>query len=166
MSMTSILMQKRIFCLILRALQGFVDSIVILMKVPLNCPDYICISNRAKSINVPFKIPMPDEIAHLVLKHGQGKQRLWRKLHLAVDTETHDVICADLSLSKVTDTETFPGSHPPDDTVKSKSPSADGGYDRRVCHDELSRKKIRALIPPRKCVDKHLQVYTCLRVET
>ncbi|NIG62991.1 MAG: hypothetical protein G5663_07305 [Serratia symbiotica] len=42
-----------------RALQGFVNSIFTLMKVPLNCPDYICLSKRAKSVNVPFKNPTP-----------------------------------------------------------------------------------------------------------
>ncbi|NIH16357.1 MAG: IS5/IS1182 family transposase, partial [Serratia symbiotica] len=31
------------------ALHGFVDSIVTLIKVPLNCPDDTCISKRAKS---------------------------------------------------------------------------------------------------------------------
>ncbi|NIG62489.1 MAG: hypothetical protein G5663_03450 [Serratia symbiotica] len=53
--MTSVLMLKRIFNMILRALQGFVDSIFTLIKVPLNCPEYTCISKRAQSVNVPFK---------------------------------------------------------------------------------------------------------------
>ncbi|NIG62453.1 MAG: hypothetical protein G5663_03175 [Serratia symbiotica] len=44
MAMTIVLMLKRIFGLTLRALQGFVDSIFTLMKVPLNCQDYTCIS--------------------------------------------------------------------------------------------------------------------------
>ncbi|NIG62265.1 MAG: hypothetical protein G5663_01690 [Serratia symbiotica] len=39
MAITSVLMLKRIFRLILRALQGFIDSIFTLIKVPLNCPD-------------------------------------------------------------------------------------------------------------------------------
>ncbi|NIG62896.1 MAG: hypothetical protein G5663_06430 [Serratia symbiotica] len=102
-------MLKRIFGLTLRALQGFVYSIFTLIKVPLNCPDYTCISKRVKSVNVPFKPPTPGEIAHLVIKHGQEKRRLWRKRHLALDTETHKVICADLSLSNITDTEAFLG---------------------------------------------------------
>ncbi|NIG62944.1 MAG: hypothetical protein G5663_06900 [Serratia symbiotica] len=76
MSMTCVLMLKRIFGLTLRTLQGFIDSIVILIKVPLNYPNYTCISKLAKSVNVPVKTPMPGEIAQLVLKHGQGKQRL------------------------------------------------------------------------------------------
>jgi predicted transcriptional regulator len=30
-------------------------------------------------------------------------------LHLAVDSNTHEIICADLSLNNVTDSEAFPG---------------------------------------------------------
>jgi hypothetical protein len=104
------------------------------------------------------------EIAHLVIdstglkvfgegewkvkKHGQ-ERRIWRKLHLAVDSNTHEIICADLSLNNVTDSEAFPGlirqTH-----RKIRAASADGAYDTRLCHDELRRKKISALIPPEK----------------
>lgn len=83
-------------------------------------------------------------------KHPPGvKSRIWRKLHLAVDGKTHEIICADLSLNNVTDSEAFPGlirqTH-----RKIKAAAADGAYDTRLCHDELRRKKISALIPPRK----------------
>ncbi|NUD04396.1 IS5/IS1182 family transposase, partial [Escherichia coli] len=33
---------------------------------------------------------------------------------------------------------------------KIRAAAADGAYDTRLCHDELRRKKISALIPPRK----------------
>ncbi|MCP6770567.1 transposase, partial [Klebsiella pneumoniae] len=48
------------------AAQGFIDSIFSLMNVPLRCPDYSCVSRRAKSVNVSFKTPTRGEIAHLV----------------------------------------------------------------------------------------------------
>lgn len=67
----------------------------------------------------------PDKIAHLVIdstglkvfgegewkvkKHGQEKRCIWRKQHLAVDADTHEVICSDLSLNNVTDAEVFLG---------------------------------------------------------
>ncbi len=42
-------------------------------------------------------------------KHGtDGKRRVWRKLHLAVDTDTHEIIAAELALSGVTDVEVLP----------------------------------------------------------
>ncbi|CAI1966823.1 Transposase DDE domain [Serratia proteamaculans] len=144
-------MLKRVFRLTLRAAQGSIDSIFTLMKFPLRCPDYSCVSRRAKSVNILFKTPTRGEIAHLVIdstglkvfgegewkveKHGQEKHRVWRKLHLAVDAGSHEVICADLSLNNVTDAEAFPGlirqTH-----RKVKVASADGAYDTKLCHDE------------------------------
>ncbi len=44
-----------------------------------------------------------------VKKHGKERRRTWRKLHVAVDGKTHEIICADLSLNNVTDSEVFPG---------------------------------------------------------
>ncbi len=73
---------------------------------------------------VSFKTFTRGEIAHLVIdstglkvfgegewkvkKHGKERRRIWRKLHLAVDSNTHEIICADLSLNNVTDSEAFP----------------------------------------------------------
>ena len=164
LAISTVLMLKRVFCLTLRAAQGFVDSTFTLMKLPLRCPDYSCVSRRAKSVSIPFKNPTRGEIAHLVIdstglkvfgegewkvkKHGQEKRRVWRKLHLAVDADTHEIICADLSLNNVTDAEAFPGlirqTH-----RKIRAACADGAYDTKRCHDGLRRKKIKALIPPR-----------------
>ncbi len=125
LAITTVLVIKRVFRLTLRAAQGFIDSIFSLMNVPLRCPDYSCVSRRAKSVNISFKTPTRGEIAHLVIdstglkvfgegewkvkKHGQERRRIWRKLHLAVDSKTHEIICADLSLNNVTDSEAFPG---------------------------------------------------------
>jgi len=116
---------KRVFRLPLRAAQGFIDSIFALMDIPLRCPDYTSVSRRAKSVNVSFKTPTRGEIAHLVIdssglkvfgggewkvkKHGKERRRIWRKLHLAVDSKTREIICADLSLNNVTDSEALPG---------------------------------------------------------
>ncbi|WP_227661587.1 IS5 family transposase [Klebsiella pneumoniae] len=123
LAITTVLVIKRVFRLTLRAAQGFIDSIFTLMNVPLRCPDYTSVSKRAKSVNVSFKTPTRGEIAHLVIdstglkvfgkgewkvkKHGQERRRIWRKLHLAVDSNTHEIICADLSLNNVTDSEAF-----------------------------------------------------------
>lgn len=164
LAISTVLMLKRVFRLTLRAAQGFIDSIFTLMKLPLRCPDCSCVSRRARSVNIPFKTPTRGEIAHQVIdstglkvfgegewkvkKYGQEKRRIWRKLHLAVDADTHEVIWADMSLNNVTDAEAFPGlirqTH-----RKIRVASADGAYDTRRCHDELRRKNIKALIPPR-----------------
>ena len=36
------------------------------------------------------------------------KRRVWRKLHIAVDTHSHEIVAAELSLSNVTDAEVLP----------------------------------------------------------
>lgn len=158
---------KRVFRLTLQAAQGFIDySIFTLMGVPLYCPDYSCVSKRAKSVNVSVKTP-PGEIAHLVInstglkvfgegewkvkKYGKERRRIWRKLYLAVDSKTHEIICADLSLNNVTDLKAFPGLIRGRQTHRIiNSAAADGAYDTRLCHDELRRKKISGLIPSTK----------------
>ena len=112
----------------LRALQGFLDSVFKLANIPLVCPHYTCISRRAKEVEVSFKTKTRGAIQHLAIdatglkvygegewkvkKHGtDGKRRVWRKLHIAVDTNTHEIVAAELSLSKVTDAEVLPNLH-------------------------------------------------------
>ncbi|WP_228200746.1 transposase [Klebsiella pneumoniae] len=52
------------------------------------------------------------------------------------------IICADLSLNNVTDSEAFPGLiRQTNEMRKIRAASADGAYDTRLCHDELRRKK-------------------------
>ncbi len=153
LAITTVLVIKRVFRLTLRAAQGFIDSIFALMNVPLRCPDYTSVSKRAKSVNVSFKTFTRGEIAHLVIdstglkvfgegewkvkKHGKERRRIWRKLHLAVDSNTHEVVCADLSLNNVTDSEAFPGlirqTH-----RKIRAAAADGAYDTRLCQGSFA----------------------------
>lgn len=96
-------------------------------------------------------------------KHGKERRRIWRKLHLAVGANTHEIVCSVLSLNNVTDSDAFPGLNR---QTHRKIRSADGDCNTRVCHDELRRKKISALIPPRKgagywhgeCIDRNRAV--------
>ena len=135
------LMLKGLFKLPLRALEGFINSLFQLMAVPLQSPDYSCISKRAKTVDIKYRLPSQGPVAHLVIdatglkvygegewkirKHGKEKRRVWRKLHLAVDATTHAVIAAEVSLETVAD-------------------------DTKACHALLKKKGAKATIPPRK----------------
>lgn len=71
-----------------------------------------------------YRLPSKGAVTHLVIdatvlkvfgegewkqcKHGKDKRRVWRKLHLAVDARTHEVIAAEVSLEKVADNEVLP----------------------------------------------------------
>ncbi len=51
MTITTVLMVKRVFNISLRALQGFVDSIFKLMSLSMRCPDDTLVSKRAKTVH-------------------------------------------------------------------------------------------------------------------
>lgn len=67
LAISTVLMLKRVFCLTLRAAQGFIDSFFVLMKLSIRCPNYSCVSRRAKSVSISCKNFMRGEIAHLVI---------------------------------------------------------------------------------------------------
>ncbi|TOM09979.1 IS5/IS1182 family transposase, partial [Vibrio parahaemolyticus] len=166
LAITTALMVKRVFSMPLRALQGFIDSVFSLANVPIVCPHYSCISRRAKQVEVSFTPKTRGAIQHLAIdatglkvygegewkvkKHGtDGKHRVWRKLHLAVDTSTHEVVAAEPSLSNVTDAEVLPNL-----LKKTRRRiieiSGDGAYDTRDCHDAIRFKRAVPFIPPRE----------------
>ncbi|CAM3276234.1 Transposase IS4-like domain-containing protein [Shewanella violacea] len=72
-------------------------------------------------------------------KHGKEKRRTWRKLHLAVDSNTHEVVAAEVSLINVADNEVLPALLSPL-RRESKQVSADGAYDTKACHQLLQCK--------------------------
>ena len=157
-------MLKGVFKLSLRATEGFINSLFRLMDVPLAAPDYTCISKRTKTVVVKYRNRCQGPVAHLVLdstglkvygegewktrKHGKERRRTWRKLHLAIDADTHDVVAAEVSLVNVADNEVLPTMLNPL-RRKLKQVSADGAYDTKECHKLLLRKGAKPTIPPR-----------------
>ncbi len=93
LAITTVLVIKRVFRLTLRAAQGFIDSIFSLMNVPLRCPDYSCVSRRAKSVNISFKTPTRGEIAHLVIDSTGLKVfgNNLRRAHVRMKTLANDL---------------------------------------------------------------------------
>ena len=158
-------MLKGFFNLPLRALEGFINSVFQLMDVELKSPNYSCISKRAKTVDIKYRRRSTGAVRHLVVDatglkvfgegewkvrtHGADKRRLWRKLHIAVDADTHQVIAAEVSLDNVTDPKVLPVLLNPL-RRKIRQVSADGAYDTRNCYQTIARKKAKATIPPRK----------------
>ena len=134
------------------------------MAVPLQSPDYSCISKWAKSADIKYRLPSQGPVAHWVIdatglkvygegewkmrKHGKEKRRVWRKLHLAVDAETHVVVAAVVSLETMADNEVLPTLLNPL-RREIKQVCADGAYDTKACHALLLKKGANATIPPR-----------------
>ena len=84
-----------------------------------------------------------------VRQHGFSKRRQWRKLHLAVDEATGEVLAHKLTPSNVHDSPVLT-----DLLAQIEGPleqvSADKAYDGFACHRAILDKDARPVIPPRK----------------
>jgi IS5 family transposase len=159
-----VLTPRSVYRLPLRATEGFARSILGLMGLDLEVPDYSTLCRRARSL----QITLPKEAEgplHLVIdstglkvygegewkvrQHGYSKRRTWIKLHLAIDPESHEIRAAMVTEPGVTDAEAVP-----DLLAREEGPveavEADGSYDRRGVYEELERRGARAVIPPRR----------------
>ncbi len=135
------------------------------MNVPLCAPDYRCVSKRARAVTMAYRQQPKGGITDLVIdstglkafgegewkvrKHGAEKQRVWHKLHLAVDSATHDIVAAEVSLENVHDVDVLPTLLNP---LRRKLGRvyADGAYDSKASHQLILCKGATTCIPPRK----------------
>ena len=95
---------KAVFGLSFRALQGFTQSVLSLMKLPLEAPTYSCLCKRSAELNIKFRSKVRttgfvdivvDSTGLKVFGEGEWhaqkhhvKARKKGKLHLAVDANT------------------------------------------------------------------------------
>ncbi|NDD59391.1 MAG: IS5 family transposase [Chlamydiae bacterium] len=156
---------RTVYKLPLRALQGFLESILRLIKVDLHSPHYSLFSKRAAKslISLPkLSNTKPVEIAidssgikvagegeWKVKIHGADKRRSWIKVHIGVDTQTQDLVAAIVTNEKVADSTILPK------IVETSAKSvrrvlADGAYDATKCREFLHGRGIQDCIPPRR----------------
>ncbi len=109
---------RAVFRLTLRQTEGLIRSIPHLLGLDLAVPDHSTMSRRARSLELPRMRPgrwpvhlLVDSTglrlcgpgAWLVERHGRGTRRLWRKLHLATDADTGQIVAAELTGQDVDD---------------------------------------------------------------
>jgi hypothetical protein len=154
---------RAVFHLPLRATQGMAASVFELMGLGLAVPHYSTLSRRAAALAVDLARKGQGPL-HLVLdstglkvygegewkvrKHGYSKRRTWRKLHLAIDAETHEVQAVAVTESGVDDAEEVDHLLKPIDRPVA-SAAADGAYDKRKVYRVLEPRTGTILIPPR-----------------
>jgi hypothetical protein len=157
---------REVFHLPLRQTEGFLNSLLTLMQLNLQAPDYSTLSIRGEVLPVKTTFPNPAlEPIHIVVdstgakiygegewkvrQHGWGRHRSWRKLHLAVDSKSQGIKSAQVTGNDTTDSEVLPTMideiEEPIDQC-----SGDGAYDRRKCYQTLAQKEIKAVIPPQQ----------------
>ena len=84
----------------------------------------------------------------LIKKHGKTKRRRWRKIHLAIDPKSHEILVSELTDCDKADCQVLPKLLK--GIKKPKRVYGDGGYDRRKCHQAILDKGAKPIIPPRK----------------
>jgi len=156
---------REVYKLTLRALQGFLSSILRMMNLSLPCPSYSLFCKRYNEVssNLPrlsskrpcdlvidssgFKVYGEGEWK--VKIHGASKRRQWVKLHIAVDPKSSEIIAAIATDDRTADMQMLPKLI--DASPKTiKRVAADGAYDYIFCRNYLDKQGIEALIPPRK----------------
>jgi hypothetical protein len=156
-----------VFSLPLRAAQGLLTSILAKIEyAPVDIPNYTTLCRRRKSLDISLpRVGLSTKPLHLVVdstglkvfgdgewkvrQHGISKRRIWRKLHLAVDSETQSIAAAILTGNEKHDGEILT---PLLDQISEPITAvyADGAYDHRKCYATLLLRKVKAIIPPRR----------------
>ena len=149
----------------LRATEGLARSLFVLLSVPLPVPSYSTLSRRAAELGVGLGAVPRSGPLHLVIDssgfkvygegewkvrlHGWSKRRTWRKLHLAVNEATGEIVAAVASEAGVSDDDALPDlrAHVQGEVGQV---SADGAYDKRRCYEAIEQSGAKAVIPPRR----------------
>lgn len=159
------LMIRAVYHLPLRALRGFLLSLAALMSLELPIPCYTSICRRAKSLSSTLKklsCKRPTDIVFdssgvkvygegewRVRQHGKSKRRTWRKIHLAICPDSHEILLSELTENNKADD--FVAKQMVPKLPKSvKKTYGDGAYDRQDFYRSCHAKDILALVPPRK----------------
>jgi IS5 family transposase len=157
---------RAVFGLSLRQTEGFLLSLKQLLDLAIEVPDYSTYSRRAAALAVPkLARPAGGGPLHLAIDatglkvhgegewkvrvHGKAGRRVWRKLHLAVDTRTGELHAHALTPSEVHEAGELEGLlagiEGPIGAV-----CADKAYDSFDCHAAVLAREARPVIPPRK----------------
>jgi len=159
------LMIRSVFHLSFRATEGFIKSLISFSGLNISCPDYSCLCKRQKKLNLGMSSAKQNQARHVVAdstglkvygegewkvrQHGYTKRRTWRKLHLAIDSETHGIEAVVLTTNDFKDSEVLP------DLMEQiegevKQLSGDGGYDSHETYEYIASLGASTVIPPRK----------------
>jgi Transposase DDE domain len=161
----AMLVLKAVYHLPQRATYGMVCSLLELMDLDLPVPHPTILSRRAASLSIALPRQNKGEPLHVLVDatglkvygegewkvrtHGIGKRRTWRKLHIAMDEATGEILAWVATSSNVSDKEVLPLLLK-QITDEIAQLTGDGGYDYATCYEAIAERKARAVIPPRR----------------
>jgi hypothetical protein len=161
----SLLVLRECFRLPYRQTEGLARSLLKLMEADVSVPDFTLLAKRAAKLNVAIKLrdvrgPIDVVVDSTGLKvygegewkmrkHGKGKRRTWRKLHLAVNPATGEIEAEALTENSGHDADQV---EPLLNQVNTSIDKfyGDGAFDQRKVYDTLAARTIQPVIPPRR----------------
>ncbi len=161
------LLIRIVYHLPLRALQGFLCSLIQLLGIALRVPSYTQICRRAKDLKKALKkisnkrphdivfdstgLKVYGEGEWKVRQHGASRRRVWRKLHIGIDPNSSEIIVAEL-----TDNGVGSGDGETAEKLLPKLPKGvkrvfgDGAYDGIGFRRKIEEIQAEPIIPPPK----------------
>ena len=163
LTIQTVLTLGKVFSQRLRQTEGMVESIFRMMELELPVPDYTTMSKRGEGLII--ELPQQDKEKVRILidstglkvygegewkvrKHGVGKRRTWKKLHIGID-EDNEIRMVKLTGNNVDDAETALDMIDEEES-EIESLKADGAYDKRKIYDKCKDLVKNVVIPPQK----------------
>lgn len=163
---------RQLFRLTLRAAEGMLKSLVQLAKLSVDVPDYSTLSRRGKTLKINLGVKASLKPRHVLvdstgiqvvgegqwktLRHGESRHQVWRKLHIAMDAESHEILAATMTESVRLD-----GNYLPRLVDKIDGPicqiTGDGAYDKKNCYQTAYARGAKPVFPPQHdaCVQRN-----------
>lgn len=161
----TLLTLRELFRLPYRQTEGFGRALAKLMNVDVAIPHHTSLQKRAAKLSITIKATKADGPIDVVVdstglkvygegewkvrKHGASRRRTWRKLHLAVNPDTHEIVAQTLTEHDRHDADQV-------DALLDQAGGkvacfhGDGAYDQRKVYTSLAERGVDVVIPPRK----------------
>lgn len=154
---------RAVYNLALRALQGFVQNLFERLGIKLKVPHFTTIARRAAALSSrlpklsnrrPTDIVLDSSGLKIygegewkIRQHGVGKRRTWRKLHIALDPHTHEIMIGELTTA--TEADCRMGASLLRCVPKSvKRVFGDGAYDKKTFRKSAQEQRMKPIVPP------------------
>lgn len=154
---------RQLFNLPYRATEGFLGSLIQLNQLEINTPNYSTLCRRAKTLNVDLGVKSTGKPRHILvdstgvqvlgegewkrLKHGESRCQVWKKLHIALDADSLDIVALDVTDSVRLDGNYLPGLiEQIDDPIEQIT--GDGAYDKKNCYECAHQRGAKPVFPP------------------
>ena len=160
------LVVRMVYKLAYRQTEGFLHSIASLLGLGIEIPDYSTLCRRSRLLRKKLRIPkaasnrpihlMIDSTGlriHVGTARKPPKQRAWRKLHIAVDRKTGNIVASELTASRARDATRVPAL-----LTQIQAPlvsvAADSAYDKEAVYEAIEAhspgRRTRVVIPPQR----------------